>query len=210
MENISSKEIIEDINNMKDVRREILSHNYDSHIWSTEMVNKLYKFLELAISVIRFAFDMFMLVIGKSILLFALSHLSFSGMLYLYRKRNKEWDEELNTLKSLKSNCKESIDEFIDNHEAILEHRKGKELHQGTVKNLNICFNFDPRYTYDLQQINHKYNFKPSDEEINNSEYIFVDDFYKSLKDFSKSCSLELDTDKFPEVNDKVKIKKVI
>ena len=210
MENISSKEIIEDINNMKDVRQEILSHNYDFDIWSKEKVNKLFKFLESANYVNRFVFDMLMLVIVKSILLFVISHLSFSGVLYLYRKRNKEWDEKLNTLKNLKSNCKENIDEFIDNHEAILEHRKGKELTQGTVKNLNICFSFDPRYTYDLQQINHKYNFKPSDKEINNSEYIFIDDFYKSLKGFSKSCSLELDTDKFPEVNNKVKIKKVI
>lgn len=181
---ISDKDIIVDINNMKENRRLILDELTNSK--RIEELNKKKDTTQLIglvapevcltlffLSGFIFGFNNFTMI------LYIIGLTSGSLILSYSRKLNSK----INKYSSLKKSTEKSIDEFIENHESILENRKGKILENNKIKNLNIYFDLDSRFSYDLKQINDKFQLMPSDMELDKTPYILLDDFYKEIEE---------------------------
>lgn len=180
MENISSKEIIEDINKMKDIRRKVLAVKYDDKIKRDKTGVKIFNIFK--------SFSLLTGILGTlSFLatgfipgaLFVI--ITFSLMVKVYNDFENMMKKKLVIDTNLDKRNVSDIDELIDNYELILDNRKDRDIDKSKIKNLNICFRLDERYNYDLKQINDKYKYIVSDE-VNTNDYVDFDSYFKDIK----------------------------
>lgn len=175
MEMITDKEIISDINKMKDIRKniniysEFIISKYQNEIDRLDKIINNDDFIYLGLLFI-------ILLVNNGIIALILYSIEKKYINILIKEKEdikKNIEIELNN----KNSYIGVIDQYIDNQETILEYRKGKELTESKIKNINLYFILDERYNYVLREINTEYNMIPLNVSINKNDIIEIDKF---------------------------------
>lgn len=160
MEMITDREIIVDINKIKDMKRNI-------NINSDKIINKYRNELERISKIIDYEG-----IIGGTILilgpLFNQVWLVFLcyWLTKMYINNKKRYKEKLNKSIEEEINSRELylkiINQYINDQEAVLDFRKGKKLTESKIKNIIFSCSIDKQYSYDLKRIKSEYQLGSS------------------------------------------------
>lgn len=180
MKKLTDRDIIVDINKMKEIRRIFLSKSKEKRIRCLNLQNKVDKTLNIIVPV-SLVFSIIFAASGIFWLLFINFILSYICIKTLDGIRKNSINLALESINASQV-IDDAIDLFIDNNEAILENRKDKTISFDRIKNLNICFLVDERYDYDLKKINEKYNFDDDKLDFDVNSILTAEEFCEILE----------------------------
>lgn len=181
---VSNKEITCDINKIKDIRRKIRDYADDNleflkeEAEFTESRLKLIEIESIVLTGLGFIFG--------NIVLSSIIALVFLFRLYFNGKKLDSYNECYFYEKAYRDKFLSLTENFIEDHEQLLEFRKNREIDKEMVKNLNICFGFENDYDYDLKKLNDKYKnciINREDEKYNDLSFININTFYSTIED---------------------------
>lgn len=189
MEKLSSKEIVSDINKMKELKRIIRIKSsekikeYNKTSLRCDGLSNTIANLSIIINIIG--------VCTANILLIIINMIVSVKLIEFISDLEKGCKIAIRENIESRQKLIEPIEQYIENNEAIIEFRRGKELNGEQIKNLNICFILDESYSYDLKKINKKYNYDNSKIKHDSEHYMSVEQFYDTLNPITKDYDLE-------------------
>lgn len=161
MARISNEEIMKEIDNLCNIKEELLNENKKIKKFERKLEkNKLNaKFLLLS----TVGFGMLTLASISSVLLVPCALLTTCFTLTtleqikMNRKDMDSYDRMLIKLENNKQMA-ELLLKNIDAYDSVYNHRKNHELSKDNVKNVNYFFKHENNYKEDVEEINEKYN----------------------------------------------------
>lgn len=176
MARISNNEIMKEIDNLYNMKEELLNENKKIKKFERKLEkNKLNaKFLLLSTA----GFGMLTLASISSVLLVPCALLTTCFTLTTLEQikmNRKDMDSYEGMLIKLENNKQmaELLLRNIDAYDSVYNHRKNHELSKENVQNVNYFLKYENDYKEDVVEINEKYNYN-SDEEVSYQKKIGV------------------------------------